>query len=364
MTGNARNQTLRTISLTVAAIILCSAFLSAQESSGISPLSDYMYKKDLDKYEAIKKEANSQKRGDMLIGLLKERPISRLLLYIATDYMETLKPLIDQKNYTQFIAKAEALQALLPTQQTVNAAQIPVGVEDFMKDQLQPTQKLIFTSLAGAYYESKNLAKAAELGEQAYKLAPNDKSLVIILFNAYNQLNNEAKLLTYGNKMLEIFPIAEPQGYGTALQMAQIYIKKQDVKSATQLYTKVMGVYGDKTPAGWQEGNWNQTRLVGYTLMAQDEYNQKDYPNAEKLYQKVLSLDPKRDDAYYFLGMCRWQSKDQVGAIGFFARSVVLNKTYAQKARKYLEDLYKAEHNNSLDGLDQALAKAKSELGI
>jgi len=29
-----------------------------------------------------------------------------------------------------------------------------------------------------------------------------------------------------------------------------------------------------------------------------------------------------------------------------------------------LEQLYKARHNDTLDGLDQVLAKAKSELGI
>jgi len=37
---------------------------------------------------------------------------------------------------------------------------------------------------------------------------------------------------------------------------------------------------------------------------------------------------------------------------------------YAKKAQEYLEQLYKARHNDTLDGLDQVLAKAKSELGI
>jgi hypothetical protein len=43
---------------------------------------------------------------------------------------------------------------------------------------------------------------------------------------------------------------------------------------------------------------------------------------------------------------------------------VVLKKTLAPKAQEYLEQLYKPLHNNTLDGLDQVLAKAKSELGI
>jgi hypothetical protein len=62
--------------------------------------------------------------------------------------------------------------------------------------------------------------------------------------------------------------------------------------------------------------------------------------------------------------MCKWQTKDPEGAIDSFAKCVVLNGQLAQRAKQYMEDLYKARHSNSLDGIDQVLAKAKSELGI
>ncbi len=83
-----------------------------------------------------------------------------------------------------------------------------------------------------------------------------------------------------------------------------------------------------------------------------------------ELYGKLLQFAPQRDDAYYFIGMGKWQNKDQLGAIESFAKCVVLNKQYAAKARTYLEQLYKAEHSDSLDGLDQELDKARSSLGI
>ena len=62
--------------------------------------------------------------------------------------------------------------------------------------------------------------------------------------------------------------------------------------------------------------------------------------------------------------MSKWQNKDPEGAIEAFAKCVTLNGQLAKRAQQYLEDLYKARHNNTLDGLDQVLAKAKSELGI
>jgi hypothetical protein len=62
--------------------------------------------------------------------------------------------------------------------------------------------------------------------------------------------------------------------------------------------------------------------------------------------------------------MCKWQNKDPEGAIEAFAKAVVLNKDLGKKAQTYLEDLYKARHGGSLDGLDQVLAKAKAGLGL
>ena len=62
--------------------------------------------------------------------------------------------------------------------------------------------------------------------------------------------------------------------------------------------------------------------------------------------------------------MAKWQGKDQKGAIEPFAKSFVLGKTLSAKAKEYFEQLYKNEHNGSLDGSDAVLAKAKSDLGI
>jgi hypothetical protein len=42
----------------------------------------------------------------------------------------------------------------------------------------------------------------------------------------------------------------------------------------------------------------------------------------------------------------------------------VLNKASAATARKNLEQIHKAKNEDSLDGLDDILAKAKASLGI
>ena len=336
-----------------------------QPEEKISTLSDYLYNKDYKRFEEIKAVTDNQKKIDLLTAFLKERPISRVLLYTVTEYMVSVGK-IAGTDTDKAIAMQEALWKLVPTDQQIaaEAKDIPAGLDDFKKQHLLPARNLVLKSLAYAYFQKKNYAKAAELGEKAYAITP-DKATTQIMFSIYNQLGNEDKIVSYGQNMLKAFTLKESEGYSTALQLANIYLKKNNIKAATQLLSQLMSTFGNSVPPNIQESDWNNTRVLAYSLMARDAYNQKDYPKAEQLFQKVLTYDSRLDEPYYFLGMCRWNSKDQKGAITYFARCFVLNKTLAAKAKKYLDDLYKAEYPNAPEGgVNEVIAKAKSDLGI
>jgi tetratricopeptide (TPR) repeat protein len=343
------------------AVALLVSFAGAQEK--ISPVSDYQYKKDYAQYEGIKKEADLQKRADMLLAFMKEHPISRMLAYLAADYLECVKPHLQNKNWAKAISMEEELLKLMPTEKTVQAAAVPEpGAGDFLKNILPPGMKTIQLALLGTYFQAGNLPKAAEIGEAMYAAAP-DKTMAASLADIYLRMQNYDKYLVYGEKILAEFPMS--QAYGTALQMAQVYFQKQNAAKGLDLLSKVMEAFPDKTPPGLKEDAWNSQRAFFWSQKAADVYRQKDYPKAVELFEKVISITPKTDDApYYYIGMCKWNSKDPEGAIPYFAKAVVMGKANAAKAKQYLEELYKARHNDSLDGLDQVLAKAKSELGI
>jgi tetratricopeptide (TPR) repeat protein len=362
MNGNARKHIRRLVGSAVAILLICGANAFALQEK-VSPLSDFQYKKDFAQYDAIKKEADAQKRADMLLGFIKERPISRMLLYATNDYLECVKPVLAKNDFPKTISMIEAFLAVLPTEKTVQDAQIPVGADEFIKTQLVPTQASLQQALLQVYYQSNNMPKAAEAAEKLYALAPN-KAMLPVLADIYFKMQNWDKYLEIGQKMLAEFPMDQPQGFETAITMSRVYIQKQDIITATDLLTKVMDVYGDKVPPNVQEAQWNATRAFAYGVIASGIYSKKDYPKALELYDKVAKFDPKRDDAYYYIGMSKWQTKDPEGAIEAFAKCVVLNKATATKAKQYLEDLFKARHNNTLDGLDQVMAKAKSDLGM
>lgn len=348
------------IGATVITIALCASFAGAQEK--ISPISDYQYKKDYALVEGIVKEADLQKRADLLVAFQKDHPISKMLDYVALQYLECVKPHLQKKDWAKAIQMEEAFLALMPTEKTIQAAAIPVGVDEFLKKQLIPAQKAVYQALMGAYYQSNNIPKAAEMAEKAYAAAP-DKQGAATLADIYLRMQNYDKYLIYGEKILADFPM--DQAYGTALQMAQVHFQKQNAAKGLEILSKVVEAFPDRTPPGMKEETWNTQRAFYWNQKAAESYKQKDYTKAIGDFEKAIKFSPKGDDTpYYYIGMSKWNSKDPEGAIPYFAKAVVLGKANAAKAKQYLEELYKARHNDSLDGLDQVLAKAKSELGI
>lgn len=340
-----RTGTFVPVLLTMALVLFSGPFLFSQTQQ-INPRSDYQYKKDYTEVETvIKVEPDPAKRAQMMLAFVKAHPVSRMLPYLSGYYGQILTPYAQSGNWKKVIEMCEAFLAPIPT------------TDKTVQTEVLPTLQVLMS----AYYQDKQFVKAADIGERINELKP-DKNMNIALADIYLRIPNKDKYMVYAEKILADVPIE--QSFGTALQMAQINLEKQNVPKALELYSKVMSVYGDKVPPGVQEPAWNVTRAVAFGLMAANVYGQKDYAKAEELYGKVAHFDAKRDDAYYFIGMCKWNSKDPEGAIESFARASVLGKTYAKRAQDYLEQLWKARHNDTLDGLDQVIAKAKSQLGV
>jgi tetratricopeptide (TPR) repeat protein len=421
----------------VAIFILCAPLFSQQEK--ISPLSEYQYNNtDSPRYQNIMKETDLNKRGDLLLAFLKERPISRILYNVVYDYLECIKPIIEKKDWAKAISMEEGLWTLLPTEKTIQDAGIPAGAEEpasaetFRKKQLQPAQALVQGSLFTVYRQSNNLPKAVEIGEKLYasthdqahlreladiylnmqnyakaaeffeKLyaANHNQAYLPVLAEIYLKMQNYEKYLDYGNKILAGSSIDKE--YLMAIQLADIYFqKKQNESAAFDLYSKVVSAFGDKLPPTVPEVKYNGIRAFVYQKNANAAnekkeyakarelyekwalldpknnaikisadlaganaaYEKKEYAKAQEFYEKMLQIDPKNDVAYYYIALCKWRVKDSAEAIEPFAKCVALNKAMAKKAQEYLEQIYKAR-NNSLEGLDKVLAKAKADLGI
>lgn len=354
MTGSPRSRALITL-FAVFLSLLCwrvqivgaqaqKAAAPPPQKEEIPPDSDYMFRKDSAVIDEIKaKETDPQRRADALLAWAKDHPrATRAVAYAASYYGEVVAGVMKAGDLQKALAMIQTFQAAAPANTTL----IPMQIN--------------------AYYQAKNFAKAAELSEKLYAEKPT-LEMANNLYAIYGQMNppNTDKMLVYGEKLVAEVPIEK--SYVAALQLAQIYAQRKNSEKALHYYAEVMNIYGDKVPAGYKEADWNAVRAGAFTMMAADSYTKKDYPKATELYEKVTRFAPKGEEActaWYFIGMAKWQSKDQKGAIEPFAKSYVLGKSLSQKAKEYFEQLYKNEHSGSLDGSDVILAKAKSDLGI
>ena len=360
--------TRRLISLTIMILLLCGASGFALQDK-ISLLSDYYYKRDAQRYEEIKKEKDPQKLSGQLIEFLKERPINRLLTYITQDYQNIIVDYLNKKEWDRAVSMAEGMMAALATEKAVDQAVasgditvVEKNVEEF-KQQLRQARLQMQQVILSTYVSSGNWAKAAELQEQLYKAAPSTQG-VELLADIYLRLQNYDKYLENAKKLMAEFPVTQPKGFNAAFTSVQIYMQKNDTAAATDIYKKLMDTYGDKIPEGLDAAQWNPHRITAYSLLAQEPYAKKDYRKALEMFEKVVKADPANGDAYYYIGLCKWQVEGQDSAIEPLAKSVVLNKASAARARQNLEQIHKAKNNDSLDGLDAILAKAKASLGI
>lgn len=305
----------------------------------IPPDSDYMYRKDAAALDEIKaKETDPQKLADALLAWVKVHPkATRAIARAASYYGEVVAGTLQAGDSQKALAMIAAFQAAAPTNTTLVSLEMR------------------------ANYLAKNYAKAAEIGEKLYAEKPSTE-MANTLYALYSAMNNPDKLLVYGEKLVADVPIEK--SFGVALQVAQIYAQRRNTDKALQYFSKVMDVYGDKVPPGVKEGDWNSARAVAFNALAGDSYAKKDFAKAIELYGKVTGFSPMDEVAWFYIGMAKWQTKDQKGAIEPFAKAYVIGKSLASRAKDNMEQLYKAEHNDSLDGLDAVIAKAKSDLGM
>jgi len=320
--------------IVVGALTLLIPPVFSQEQVKIPPKSEYQYKKDYEEYNQIMKEADPAKREARLQEFVKAHPESRMIPTVANTI---IYPYAQKQDWQKVISLAQDFQRLIPEDPGLRQ------------------------TLITAYYRSGNIAKAGETVDELYKAHPTKEAAAEVA-ELFLRMKNTDKYLFYAEKVVAEFPVE--QSYPAALQIAQIYIQKQNIPKAVEYLNKVMTAYSDKVPQGVKEEDWNKTRAFAYGVMAVDAYGKSDCARASEYYGKVVTYVPKSADAYYYMGMCKWKGGDQAGAIPHFAKAQVLNDKISPKAKENLEQLYKAEHNGSLDGLDQVLAKAKAELGV
>jgi tetratricopeptide (TPR) repeat protein len=100
-----------------------------------------------------------------------------------------------------------------------------------------------------------------------------------------------------------------------------------------------------------------------YLQVVQDLFNQSKWDAVVTQSERFIKVRPKTGEAYYFLGAALKQQNKIPEAMDALAKCYVLQCRVSERARQFLEVIYKGTHNGTTAGLDAIIQKAKAEIG-
>ena len=308
-----------------------------QIPAGIPPESEWVYGKHLEKVEEIMKLPLAEREQKLEAFMKAVHPKAKILQYMSSFFSQVL----DEYSKAGMADKAKALTAKMV--------------------QLFPDIPEIAYKKLTAAYQAKNCPQAIELGEKLYATKAETPTM-LILADCYLTTNNTAKLTEFAPKAAEA--LGPQKGIAFIVWQAEYYASQKNLEKALELYNTMLQTFPDSPPAGWTAEQWNPKKVAAYAVRAAVAYAKKDYAATIQNWSESIKIFPQNDTAHFMIGMSQWRLQELDKAMDSFAKVVVLGKPTAAKAREYLEQIFKPRHNNTLNGLDELLAKAKAELKI
>ncbi len=297
-------------------------------------------------YQRVIGIEDSTERADAILTFMAEHKGLSLVQYALKNYGELLEAFRTGNHLDNYIAYSEKLIAARP-------------------DDTALAQNLIL-SMAFSSYQLKKYAAAAEYGEKAYAAVPAE-NLIVLLANSYQQTKDDTNFRKYGELALkELEPSAQTIELATALRVAAA----NDQARATRYSQAILQMLSEmEKPANASDADWknyvSSERSFSRMIIARSQYGAERFSQAIKLFEQIVRSTSNRafrGEAYYYIGMCHWKQGSLDPAMRAFALgSLLKTPAHGKACEKHLEDLYKSTHNGSTAGLDEYIARIKSE---
>jgi tetratricopeptide (TPR) repeat protein len=100
-----------------------------------------------------------------------------------------------------------------------------------------------------------------------------------------------------------------------------------------------------------------------YLQIVQDLYSQSKWDSVVTQAERFIKVRPKTGEAYYFLGAALKEQSKIPEAMDALAKCYVLQCRVSERARQFLEVIYKGTHKGSTTGLDAIIQKARADIG-
>ncbi len=297
---------------------------------------------EFDAYEKAtkEKEPDPEKRLVLINAFMEKYPKSKLMPHIVREYQVLMFDFNQSKNWPRLLEMSEK----------------------WLKDHKDDAQYLDYA--AAAAQNMGNHQKFIEYGEKVYALKPTNEYAFYIA-QSYKKLDNKAKYMEWTEKALP-FP---PEDFGVRMEFVDKYAKEKNLDKAAE-YAKLAlkSLEIAKKPASIQDAEWQkwttETRKSCYYFIALNAYEKGKWQETINQLNLVLKIDKKHHAAYYYIGHSLWKLERVEEAIEAFAKAVLLKGEFSAQAKNYMEQLYKAIHNNTLIGIEKVYNRNAAELGV
>jgi tetratricopeptide (TPR) repeat protein len=291
-------------------------------------------------YQAVTAEQDPAKKAALVVAFLKDRPQSTLRPHVIGDYQKMMQELEKSGNWAGIIAAGEQFITVVP--------------DDI----------LTISLLATAYQKTKNNAKFVTYGEKVFNANPNG-NIAYYLAKAYLDMKNAAGFVKWGEKTVEFMP----DNYEILLELTISFGEARRYPQAIKYGKMCIKAFQSATkPEAMSEKDWKaySTHLNAtcYYIVGSSAYETKDYSTAITNLEGSLKYFSRNEMAYYKLAHAYWQQNRIDLAMKNFAKAYLLNGSSSRAARQYLDQLYKSTHQQSLVGVERVIDKAKEELKV
>ncbi|MSO22586.1 MAG: hypothetical protein EXQ58_04880 [Acidobacteria bacterium] len=270
--------------------------------------------------------------------------------------------------------------------QTQDPAQRVQLIETFFKQYPESRYASTLHEMGTASYQQlNNYEKMVEYGEKTLQALPASPATLTVLAMAYAYHGEADKALDRASRSISILDkLTVPANADPARFMAERdrYLASNYASLGSASLTKFEEARKDRRnkeaaaapPVAAGAGNQPAGPAKGGSKPAEpaaggpaSDRPPPDSPEvialakAQGYFTRSLELNPDHDFARFHLGIVYAYQNKAERALEFFARAVALNGGLAEMARENLESIYKLTHKNSLEGLEEFIAKFKPQ---
>jgi tetratricopeptide (TPR) repeat protein len=266
--------------------------------------------------------------------------------------------------------------------QTQDPSQRGALIEDFLKKYPESKYNPTLHQLASSVYQQlNNYEKLVEHGEKSLEALPSSPALLSVLALAYAYHGEADKAIDRATRSITILEkLTMPANADAARFTAErnqylasnyaclgsaFLTKFEGARKARQESTAAVVATAGKTEEPGQAASSSKPAEPVKTGSS-TEAPPADSPEMVHLAKsqgyliRALELNPSYEFAQFQMGVVYAYQNQAELAMEAFARTVALGGSFAEMGRQNLEAIYKATHKNSLEGLEEFLARTKT----